>query len=747
MQKILLAIGHRDLEDALTSSLGGYGNVVGVLSYREAILPQVIELEPDIVILRDTLAGTMDILSLIEQIRISSPFTRLIVMTTARPRRDPFLASLVSYGVYDILSSDKINQSAIVEQVKTPGSFADVASYYGGSSFLEHEENVPAVPEDNGEKETGPAFLKGFFKKKPHEVATSDPQTLKTPQINIEQLRETVREEVEHEFAKSAQKKLLEQLDQKQAEFDMRIQSLADKAQVDLDALKLQHQGELDAKNVAIQQLQKEGQALSGSPETSEAEKRVAGLQVELRLLQGKYDRLKEGEPVSTPQAPSTALLAENAALQSKIERLTKESQPSAEMVAENSRLSTENKQLKEQIRQTGVDAAGLTARIKEENSGLIIRNAELEKQLKMAEDSLQFSDREKEALHTQLSALVAEKASLESQMSAKDSDLNDLQLQLARAEQESKTLRSQIEVISSKASAEELALPVIEEIPDEEFYEGSPAGVHHTLLFMGAKAGIGNSTAALNTATALAARGHKTLYLEVNAKSPMTPSMFKFVGLTRGLDTALKGAQSSQVKEIDLSIVRPYGLTAQNRQLAKAYKKLPGILHFMYFTNEYLKAEKVSKNRPLNENAVKDLIYYLTMQSKYAYVVIDIQAGDYETANLFLDSGLLIDKLFLSTDQSSHSLTEAGQLIASLARTKSVKLIKQISLLLTKYNHSAPNAHKKVAKWLNVSMRQIFPIKDDRIGYLECADKALPYYLSGATCAADYDNIVESLI
>lgn len=138
MEKILLAVGHRELEVYLESQLNKEFIFVGATVYREGILRAIGQKVPDIIVIRETLEGNENIMSIIYQIRTSYPNLRIIFLAGNRVVGDELLANLVNYGVYDILYGESIPANKIVSLIRVGNKYSDV----------KHLQPVPLLDED-----------------------------------------------------------------------------------------------------------------------------------------------------------------------------------------------------------------------------------------------------------------------------------------------------------------------------------------------------------------------------------------------------------------------------------------------------------------------------------------------------------------------------------------------------------------------------------------------------------------------
>lgn len=278
--------------------------------------------------------------------------------------------------------------------------------------------------------------------------------------------------------------------------------------------------------------------------------------------------------------------------------------------------------------------------------------------------------------------------------------------------------------------------------LPDMEDYVKPDPSDNHVFLFMGAKHGVGTTTAALNMAALLAATGQKTLLIELNSKYPMLNQYFEFTNLTAGVDTACEGLKTGNFRALESAIIKPHGLTPANHGLSKAYKKLPGGLHFMLFSNSYLLANKAGSGS-LAAESFKDMIYALLIQLKYSYIIIDVQADEKELYDMCLNAGFAADKLVMVLSQDPHAMSSAGYLISDIAKTPSGKLVKDAVYLIDQNISSLEPSTKKIAKYLSTDPKQCVPLTLDRPGHIKAAMSALPYVYQGGQCDNDYKTLM----
>lgn len=128
--KIILAIGHSEVEKSIEKQLPDHCEVVGIATYREAVLNKLRENPTtDVLLIRDNLQGNVKILTLIHQIRAEFSKCRIVLMTKNREAGDPFLSAVVSYAVWDIILGYKVSIAHMIDYILNPRSFKDVERF------------------------------------------------------------------------------------------------------------------------------------------------------------------------------------------------------------------------------------------------------------------------------------------------------------------------------------------------------------------------------------------------------------------------------------------------------------------------------------------------------------------------------------------------------------------------------------------------------------------------------------------
>lgn len=126
-ERIYFALGMKEMEDFLKQRLDKEYQFVGEAIYREQVVKNAIPANPDIIILRETLNGSKDILEIVYELRLQLPDARIIFLASDRKPGDPLLAELVSNGVYDIMIGNQISVPSLINLIREPNKFSDVA--------------------------------------------------------------------------------------------------------------------------------------------------------------------------------------------------------------------------------------------------------------------------------------------------------------------------------------------------------------------------------------------------------------------------------------------------------------------------------------------------------------------------------------------------------------------------------------------------------------------------------------------
>lgn len=147
MQKILFALGNRDIELELASKLKNQYKISGAVLRKGQILNAVREIKPDILILRETLEGNENIRDIVMKIRMDYAYVRIIFLAGHRKVGDPLLSLMVTYGVYDILSGGAVTVGDILGLVYSKNDYKDINHLQPNILFDDKDAPVFTMPE------------------------------------------------------------------------------------------------------------------------------------------------------------------------------------------------------------------------------------------------------------------------------------------------------------------------------------------------------------------------------------------------------------------------------------------------------------------------------------------------------------------------------------------------------------------------------------------------------------------------
>lgn len=354
---------------------------------------------------------------------------------------------------------------------------------------------------------------------------------------------------------------------------------------------------------------------------------------------------------------------------------------------------------------------------------------------------------------HEQTQKWLAERAQYTSRISGLEEQLRQASLQMQTVQGEKAKLEREVANRDEKLESMALAVPrevtnaidaALENdfvvVPDNEMdYRPSPTGEGRLIAFMGTKHGTGNTTVALNTAVALANAGFKTCFIELNCQFPMVNGFFEFNNIVFGLDTAVVALQQNNYRMASRCIIKPHGVNTVNKNLKKIYSRLPGPLHFMLYSNEFLFKNKNGEAPYISERDLKDLAYFLTVQERYSYVIIDLQPDEQESVATFLASPYRVHQLVLTTTQDTHGIKTAGLMITALARSRGVDLMRSAEFVINQYSPKNKMTADKICDVLHIPKTRFSRISLDSEGYMNANYAMVPYLLTKGKYSQEY--------
>lgn len=357
---------------------------------------------------------------------------------------------------------------------------------------------------------------------------------------------------------------------------------------------------------------------------------------------------------------------------------------------------------------------------------------------------------------HEQTQKWLAERAQYKSVIDEQTQKINALTSSLADMTRAKDELSREVAERDQKLENMTLAVPrdvtsAIDEtlegdyvvVPDEdtEYRQMAPGG-GRVIAFMGTKHGAGCSTIALNTAVALANAGFKTCYLEINRQFPMVAGFFEFNNIALGLDTALAALQQGNSVMAARCIIKPHAVKTNNKNMMKVYNRLPGPLHFLLYSNDFINRCRMGSAPYLSEEDMKNLIYFLTTKERYSYVILDIQPDDQNALNMVLASRFRAHQLVMVMTQDTHGIKTAGTMITALARSPGADLVRNTEFVINQFSPRNKMSVGNICDILHIPTKRVSKISLDSEGYMAANYAAVPYVISNGKNKQEYMDL-----
>jgi len=255
-------------------------------------------------------------------------------------------------------------------------------------------------------------------------------------------------------------------------------------------------------------------------------------------------------------------------------------------------------------------------------------------------------------------------------------------------------------------------------------------------VVFYGAMPGVGNTTAALNTAVYLAMKKHKVMYIEFNDLLPTLSYWFDLGDIQNGLEKAFLGMETRNYQDINKCIVTKEDILNLKSEMNDKHMKLPDTLSYMFFSEAHIKSGENGKTNP---NTLKDLLLFLLYKEGYDYVILDIYShSDFhilETSTIFSSINVFTmtqDVVTIGASLRMFAALKSNGLEFEFLRDSTSKSISSVNYkniyLINKYNDNIVLNKRKIKNWLEADKLVYMPENSEDI--INGLFKALPAVL-----------------
>lgn len=667
-EKVLLAINNLKLENYIIKQLNMEFDFVKPVSYRAGILASVENNKPDIIVITEDLNGKEPMTKIVYEIFKKYNNTRIIFLSNDRLPGDKFLNVLINYKVYDLIIGDEIQANEIIHHIRIPNNYNDVAHLHAVEVVDEEKgETLFEVPEYEQPKERIIEVVKKVY------VDTSPKQESFVDDIQEENITytpfQTTLEDLNsilgiNEYGQEV--KVRDVLPDNHYYYNGYFFN-----QINEELYYFYHEGYFFDKN------------------------QIAYVNYQNKLI--TYDEFILIED-------DGFIIESN---DDKEEELRKEN----EFRLEQERLENERKARLEQERKANMVKERIAREKEEEERKQYLAQKEKEKQI---QERLAMEEKIKEETF---------RKQQEEQQRMKDFVVQeDLRVKMQNPR---KTKEEDIDSNQNDEQRDKRFMSMFGGKTQNQMIQAVSSSNKKLITFVGSRGGAGTSTIAFNLAVALATKKAKVLYVEYNYKAPSSTILYDIAYTQKGIDTALKGLEKSDLKAVDDAIIHFDELKRKKLQ-GNPFKSFPDNLSMMTFSKEFI-INYHRKKDEFNESFTRELFLYFLFQSEYDYIILDMQL-EHITNETMYQSLFLSQKICLVTLPDISYIGYATYHINEWA-SKSILLNNRLEILVNRFEKT--KLSQKVLKdWLETNNLFIFP--DVTKAAIEANYDSVPLYLKG---------------
>ena len=771
-KKIMFAIADRETEDYLKTVIKEDcpdTEIVGIVTYKEKVIQKVNQLEPDILLLRETLPGTLNITELLFELRYSYPNVRIIFLAGDRKPGDTFLITLVTYGIHDLLIGGHHKISDIIELINIPNTFKDINHLIPKATLNEVTNSMqfasPLIVETS---------------KKNVVVIEEDRKNTKIDKVNSHKNKiklgnmKNKKEKVDNNLKINKNIKNDELLiDDNQYDDDFKF---------DYDDTNYKNQ--LPTSIIEEDRISKQyNNSNNSTKKMSKIDEIFEEDEDDIDFVFGFDDTNSESKDDFNDT---------NSESKDDFNDTNSESKDDIDFVFDFDDTSLENEDnIKTNINNKQFNSKedsnlGNNDFIFEDEDFMIdidINDIKDNKDIPIndiliEEEHEDLSLKDKSTKNESNEFKIEKSNEINSNSKYKYKNKKDKK-QISKNIEENYNLKDLAKEIDSLNEKNKIGLDMIEEdyinninYNNDMFIDSSDdfeqefissknnkkekptktifsknsnnsnviISRQKIISFIGGKGGIGTSSIAINSATKLAQSGYKVIYIELNSIHPTIGYWYQIGHLNKGIETAVKSVENGRLEEINKSIIKASLLKKENKKL---YKNLSSNLDFLLFSKQETILK--DKNKSFNPNALKDLFLKLMIDIGYDFVVLDL---DFDLNNMYTITSLnFSNSIYSVISQDVSSLAYLLFKIEELEK-KGYKIKDKSKYIINRYeNNGVEISLKNLKEWLNC--KNLYTIPNNNKDFINANALSIPLisYTRDEKIQKCFEDIISNIL
>lgn len=642
MYKIYLALGNMQIEDYLKNSEKDLNDLVanykefqdlsnirdtivfeGSTSYKEGVMNGLKDYEPDLLIIRENLPGSIPILDLLYQVKLNYPNLRIIFLATNRSPGDALLTELTRF-TFDIIVGTNVNVRTILDRIVSPFTFADIAHLVPkakidektGEKIFEAPDVVPIVNNINisefVESENLPKKKNKIDKKK---ILKNESQNINEYTEDYVHKEEMIQKEIQEEIIERKSK------EENMVEDNSTLIEKEENLMVEDNNLIIEEDNDLIIEdNESINIDKSEELIIENDFDNNET-----------LLIEDDNDEIiiinDEGINFDEKVATDNDVLLNNDDY--RFNNRTFEE----EVVFELPNQKPINVNIPKDLNINQNNTKNIELNIKKDSN---ISKEKRELGLNLEKEKVENNELKDDSVNKNTIITIRKKDKFPFKKKRNEEVLDENSLNIKSSEAPLK-LSQRINPIKrfdnedsniNNNSSENERRGLFGKILGSKRDNVKKVG-QRVITFIGGGSGVGNSQIAFNTSLELAKEGYKVIYIDLNQMGSSIDYRFRLGYSDVGIDTALKGIEENNCELVNESIstIDKILYIEENNpsELYKTYSKLPKNLDYLFFSQDHIKKVLTNdENVDINTNALKDLNMYLLMQEGYDFIILD---------------------------------------------------------------------------------------------------------------------------